>query len=75
MRGAAIEEREDDKTTVKDVKQVSCDDIKQCLQECLENCFHRKESQRRQRRSPGGAQRTKKVIKGNCWSCGKPGHM
>ena len=70
VRSVIIEEREDE-TTVKDVKQVSCHDLKQCLQECLENCFHRKESRGR---SAGGTQK-KRVIKGNCWSCGKPGHM
>lgn len=76
VRGAAIEEREDE-TTRKDVKQVSCDDLKQCLRECLDNCFHRNESRRRQRRSLGSAQtrRHRGSIKGNCWSCGKPGHM
>ena len=74
VRSATIEEKEDE-TIAKEVKQVSCQDIKQCLQECLENCFHRKESQRRQRRSPLGAQRRKRIINGSCWSCGKPGHM
>ena len=77
VRGAAVEEKEEETpATVKDVKQVSCEDIKHCFQECLEDCFRRNGSQqqRRQRRSPGGVLR-RRVIKGNCWSCGKPGHM
>ena len=74
VRSVLVEDREE-KTAVNSVKQVSCDDIKQCLQECLEDCFHGKESQGRQRRSAGGPQTKRRVIKGNCWSCGKPGHM
>ena len=41
VRSVFIEETEEE-TAVNSVKQVSCDDIKQCLQECLEDCFQKK---------------------------------
>ena len=73
VRGAAVEESSDDLT--RDAQQVSCDDVKCCVKECLETCLHRKEPTQKPRWTYRGAQRRKRVIKGNCWSRGKPGHM
>jgi hypothetical protein len=76
VRGAAIEDMKEEPAMIQDVKQVSCEEIKQCMQECLENCFSRQQPyQTRQRGPPGGGPRRGRGIKGNCWSCGQPGHM
>lgn len=73
VRGAAVEDEPDPLVKSSNLTTVSCSDIKQCLQECLESCLQNKLQY--QRRLPGGQQRRRRTIKGNCWSCGNPGHM
>ena len=74
VRGAAIDNGSDpaEKPPSKTVN-VSCDEIKHCVQKCIENCLQ--QGQTYQRRSPGRHPRRRRAIKGNCWSCGRPGHM
>ena len=70
VRSAAIEGDESSAAMSKPVA-MSCDELKQCVQQCLESYLHQQPTSRRS----NNQQRRGRPTRGNCWSCGKPGHF
>ena len=57
----------------------SREDLTECMQQCMhtvyDNMQRKKKPGDRESKSGAGQQRGRRTIRGNCWSCGKPGHM
>ena len=71
VRGAAIEDGDESGAGTSKPVAMSCDELKLCVQQCLESCLRQYPTSRRS----NNPQRRSRTIRGNCWSCGKPGHI
>jgi hypothetical protein len=55
----------------------SREDFTECMQQCMQTvCDNlQKKTEEKVNKPASGRWKGKRIIRGNCWSCGKPGHM
>ena len=77
VRGATLDDDEQQPNSSPRMA-LSREDLTECMQQCMQTVYdslQRKKKSERENKPIASQRRGRRTIRGNCWLCGKPGHM